>query len=149
MTTPPTSLDPHLRRILGASRLWFTAGSALLWLLVFGIGTVLVAAVVRGPPDVGAGMAGFAALTALIGFLLLMGGVAIMALTLTEQSRAASAVLDGTGSIDDVLRLGRRFWWTFALTLLTVSFVGCGALGAGATAGLSDAIEQFGQPEEE
>lgn len=147
MYTAPVATDPDIRRVLGQTQPWLVAGAGALWMLMLGVGTLLMFQVVRGEAGMSGGLSGIARLVALADLMLLMVGVALMALSLGRQARAISSLLSNEGTVDDVLRLVRNFWWIFAATLIAVSLLGCGTLFAGAAGAIQGIVEQVGGDE--
>lgn len=133
--------------MLGSLQPWLVAGAGALWMGVVGVGTLLLFQVVRGAPSIAAGLSGVAGLVAVLDLTVLMVGTSLMALSLGRQARAAAAVLDGRGTVDQVLVRMRRFWWIFALTLGGGLLLGCGTVFTGAAGAVEDIVEQLGGDE--
>lgn len=140
----PDGLDPALRRTLASSQPWLLAGAGALWMLMLGVGALLLLQISRAAPVLAEGLSGVAGLVGVIDLVVLMVGVALMALSLGRQVRAIEAALTGGGSVDEVLRRIRRFWWVFAATLVGVALIGCGALFTGTVGAFQDLTEQAG-----
>lgn len=146
MTTDPS--DPGVLRVLGRSQAWLVAAAGALWTLAFGVAAVIVLQLFRREVTVDDALPttplqNVATLVALADLAVLGVGIALMAWTLTRQSEAVGGAIRGERTVAHVLRLMRRFWRIFAVTLVGVTTIGCGALFAGTAGALDAMLEQL------